>query len=58
VPLALLIAFLIGFLPTWLIMRARLWSVRRRLEGQDRQRATVGAPAAEVPVDEPMEPVI
>ena len=39
VPLALLIAFLIGFLPTWLIMRARLWSLERRIEALDRSRA-------------------
>jgi uncharacterized integral membrane protein len=38
-PLLLLIVFLIGFLPTWLIMRARIWSWRRRLEALERQHA-------------------
>ena len=44
VPLLLLIIFLLGFLPTWLVMRARLWAVRRRLEAVERQRAEI-APA-------------
>ena len=53
VPLALLIAFLIGLIPTWLIMRARLWSVRRRLEAHDRQQATAARPAAPAIEDDP-----
>ena len=55
IPLMLLIAFLIGFLPTWLIMRARLWAMRRRLEAFDRQ---VSAPVQVQPVPEDAEPVI
>lgn len=39
IPVLMLTIFLIGFLPTWLIMRARLWTMRRRLEALDRQRA-------------------
>ena len=48
-PLLLLIVFLIGFLPTWLISRARLWSHRRRIEAMERNRlATLPPePAAE-----------
>jgi lipopolysaccharide assembly protein A len=46
IPLLLLIVFLLGFLPTWLIMRARIWSGRRRLEAVERQHAT---PVAAVP---------
>jgi lipopolysaccharide assembly protein A len=38
VPILLLIAFLLGWLPTWLIMRARLWGMQRRIEAFDRQR--------------------
>ncbi|MFL6830930.1 MAG: lipopolysaccharide assembly protein LapA domain-containing protein [Sphingomicrobium sp.] len=38
-PLLVLVAFLIGFLPTWLIMRARIWSWARRVEALERQRA-------------------
>jgi lipopolysaccharide assembly protein A len=46
-PLLLLIVFLLGFLPTWLVMRARLWSYRRRLEALDRQReSTASEPIA------------
>ena len=29
-PLLLLIAFLLGWLPTWLMMRARIWALPRR----------------------------
>jgi putative membrane protein len=36
-PLALLIAFLLGLLPMWLRMRARLWSADRRIEALERQ---------------------
>jgi len=46
VPILLLIVFLLGFLPTWLIMRARLWSCKRRIEALDRQRATTAAQPA------------
>ena len=53
-PVLLLIVFLIGFLPTWLIMRARLWSHRRRIEAMERNR--VAALPAEPPADED-EPV-
>ena len=38
-PILLLLVLLIGFLPTWLIMRARLWSQERRLEALHRDRA-------------------
>ena len=37
-PVLLLIVFLLGFLPTWLIMRARIWSHRRRIEAMERNR--------------------
>ena len=58
-PLALLIAFLIGLVPMWLRMRARLWSADRRIEALERHQATVAAPqpyatnASEL-TDEPM----
>ena len=39
IPILLLLFFLIGFLPTWLIMRAKLWTFRRRLEVLERPRA-------------------
>ena len=52
-PILLLIVFLLGFLPTWLIMRARIWGLDRRIEALDRNRAAA-AVAAEQP--EEMEP--
>jgi len=38
-PVLLVIAFLLGWLPTWLIVRARLWSLQRRFEALERQHA-------------------
>ncbi len=39
-PVLLIIVFLTGFLPTWLIQRARIWSLRRRLEAMERSQAS------------------
>jgi uncharacterized integral membrane protein len=49
IPLLILIAFLIGWLPTWLILRAKIWGLKRRLEALDRTRvpATGEPPGAE-----------
>ena len=55
IPLLLLVIFLLGLLPTWLVMRARLWSLRRRHEAFERQRSN--APAATPPVEE-SEPAV
>ena len=48
-PVLLLIAFLLGWLPTWLVMRARLWNLQRRVDAFERNQATVltAAPAVE-----------
>lgn len=54
IPILLLFVFLLGFLPTWLIMRARIWSFNRRIEALDRTRA---APVQPEPIDD-REPVI
>ena len=54
-PLLLLIIFLIGFLPTWLILRARIWSLQRRIDAFQRNRSASLPTAA--PADE-AEPVI
>ena len=35
-PLLLLFAGLIGFLPTFLVLRGRTWSLKRRLEAHER----------------------
>lgn len=48
-PVLLLIIFVLGFLPTWLLMRARLWSCQRRLEALERTRgrAIITPPAGD-----------
>jgi uncharacterized integral membrane protein len=54
-PALVAVAFLLGFLPTFLLYRARLWSMRRRLEMMERNAAMaqMGAAAtAPVPADE------
>ena len=55
IPILILITFLLAFLPTWIVMRTRLWSHRRRLDAIERQQAS--APVA-TPVEEEGEPVI
>ena len=42
-PVLLLVIFLLGFLPTWLILRTRIWSLNRRVEAHDRTRASLAA---------------
>lgn len=51
IPVLLVIIFLVGFLPPWLMMRARVWSHRRRLEALERQHAV------SPPVTEEADPV-
>lgn len=46
-PVLVLGAFLLGFLPTFLLYRARMWSMKRRLEGLERQRTVVPEPPAQ-----------
>ena len=49
-PILLLFAFLIGLLPTMLILRARIWGLRRRLEAHERNAgASAPSPAAVAP---------
>ena len=55
-PILLLIVFFIGFLPTWLILRARIWSQRRRIEAMERNRLASLPP--EPGLAEDVEPVI
>ena len=40
-PVLLLAMFLLGFLPMFILHRARLWGLNRRLEAQARQAAAV-----------------
>lgn len=44
-PVLLVAAFLAGFLPMFAIHRARLWSLRRRLDMQDRSNVVTAPPA-------------
>ena len=55
IPVLLLIFFLLGFLPTWLVMRARMWGYRRRVDALERSRAPV-APTTAPPVEDEEEP--
>ena len=52
IPILLLIFFLVGFLPTWLIMRAKLWACRRRLDVLERPRPVSTAAAANQQLEE------
>ena len=49
-PVLLLVAFAIGFAPTWSLMRTRLWSHRRRIEAMERNRVAA-LPAETVDAD-------
>lgn len=48
-PLLMAVMFFIGFLPPLLILRARLWTYRKRLDSFERQQAAA---------DETPEPVV
>ena len=52
IPVLLFIVFLLGFLPTWLWMRARMWTYRRRIDALERSRV---APVAAAPIAESEE---
>ncbi len=41
IPILLLIFFSLGFLPTYLLMRTRLWTHRRKLDSLERSRASL-----------------
>ncbi len=53
IPLLLIVIFLVGLLPTWLVMRARIWSLKRRYEAIERQRSTTAMPPRPVEESEP-----
>jgi uncharacterized integral membrane protein len=46
IPVLMTVMFLLGFLPIFLLHRARLWTMRRRLEAQERQQAAVPVASA------------
>ncbi len=47
-PVLILGAFLLGFLPTFLLYRTRMWTMKRRLEAVERQ-LSASLPAAPAP---------
>lgn len=51
IPLLLLVFFLLGFLPTWLVMRTRVWSHRRRIDALERMRAATPDTEEREPVE-------
>ena len=51
-PILLAAVFLLGFLPPFLILRARVWTLRRRIEMHQRQAVPAAVPA---PVGEEVE---
>jgi len=53
-PMLVFVGFLIGWLPTWLMMRARLWTMKRRLEALDRQRVGAVPPVDAMEDPEPI----
>jgi len=46
IPVLLLIAFLLGLVPTWLIMRGKIWRLQRRLGPDEPARPVPAAPPA------------
>ena len=49
IPLLVLIVFLLGFLPTFLVLRGRIWALKRRLLAAQRPPETVANPPAVPP---------
>jgi uncharacterized integral membrane protein len=54
IPVLLIVIFLIGFLPPWLMMRARVWQHRRRVEAIERQHASATTDRAPLDEGEPV----
>jgi putative membrane protein len=52
-PILLIFVFLLGLLPTWLILRARIWGHQRRIEAMERNR--IAALPPETPEHEEAE---
>ena len=44
IPVLLIFAFLLGFLPTWLVMRGKLWRLRRRIAAEEVVKPVPAAP--------------
>jgi putative membrane protein len=52
IPVLLAALFLLGLLPTWIVMRAKLWTMQRRLEALE--RSNVAAPPMAEPATAPV----
>jgi lipopolysaccharide assembly protein A len=55
-PVLVLSAFLLGFVPMMILHRARLWSLKRRIDLQGRQTAIVTVPQPSVSGHEHVRP--
>lgn len=44
IPVLMTVMFLVGFLPIFLVHRTRLWTIKRRLEVEQRQQAIIARP--------------
>lgn len=53
-PVLLLAMFLIGMLPTWLLMRGKIWRLKRRI-ATEVPAVQAPPPPSSVPFDEPIE---
>ena len=53
IPVLLILMFLLGFLPPFLILRGKLWQARRRLDSLERAHAVPApGPTAAYPVED------
>lgn len=55
IPILLLVFFLLGFLPTWLLMRTRIWTHRRKIDALERRGISATPPAPTSEEEEPFE---
>lgn len=53
IPILMGLMFLLGWLPTYLVHRARLWRLRGRLDSYERQQLAARAPERTVADDVP-----
>lgn len=44
IPVLLIFTFLLGFLPTWLIMRGKLWRLQRRVAQEEEVKPVPAVP--------------
>ena len=56
-PILLLAAFLLGFVPMLVVHRARLWTLHRRIEAHERQAAAMHASVVAAPAPAPASTV-